>query len=276
MKSRPLFARTRYVSGCVLAAALAVAPGLLAQSKRPNPRSKLFVASVAGESQINRGEKIEAMTLQSAYSAEGSIIETKPKATNALVYSNGTGIFFDADTRLEVTKFIQEPFTPNRNDLEIEPSVSQTDALLSRGTIGLCTGRLVAGSSMLYHTALGSVSMQSGKVVIESGDEESRISVLDGQGLVRVGALDLGGQVVNRGEQAIIHRGANRITVQPIPANERSLLDEKVFAACTARKTVFFETRAAEDGAASEIVAVPVVPAELPVKVTVSPASLPR
>jgi hypothetical protein len=242
--------------------------------------SKIFVASIDGESEINRGEKIEAMKIQAAYRAEGCVIETKPAATNALVYSNGTGIFFDPETRLEVRKFKQEPFVPNRNDLEVEPSVSETEALLSRGTIGLCTGRLVSGSSMKYQTSLGSVSMQSGKIVIESTPEESRISVLSGEGLVRGGALDLGGQVVHEGEQAVIRRGAsqesNQVVVQKIPERERPILDEKVFAACSARKTVFFESKAAAGGGDAEVVAVPVVPNSLPVPVTVSPSTLPR
>jgi len=70
-----------------------------------------------------------------------------------MVYSNGTGIYFDPDTRMEIRKFVQEPFTPNRADMETEPSISQTQTFLSRGLVGLCTSRLVAGSSMVYQTA---------------------------------------------------------------------------------------------------------------------------
>ena len=266
------------LTASALAASAALTPATMsAQAKIRGPLSKLFVASVDGQSEINHGDKIEEMSLKSAYNAQGSIIETKPKATNALVYSNGTGIFFEPDTRLEVSKFLQDPFTPNRNDLEIEPSVSQTDALLTRGTIGLCTSRLVAGTTMKYRTPLGSGSLMGGKYVIETSPEISKISVLEGEGLARGGYLDLGGQVIHPGEQAIFQPGPNHesslVKIQKIPDDERSSLNDKVFAACTARKTVFFETKGSDPG---EIVPVPVVPADLPVPITVSPSTLPR
>ncbi|MDB6127340.1 MAG: hypothetical protein JWM35_1236 [Verrucomicrobia bacterium] len=272
------FHRVSMIAISAFAAAAALVPATVsAQGRNRAPLSKLFVASVDGQSEINRGDKIEEMLLKSAYNAQGSIIETKSKATNALVYSNGTGIFFEPDTRLEVQKFLQDPFTPNRNDLEIEPSVSQTDALLTRGTIGLCTSKLVAGTTMKYRTPLGSGSLMGGKYVIETTPESSKISVLEGEGLARGGSLDLGGQVIHPGEQAIFSPGATRdsslIKIQKIPDGERSGLDDKVFAACTARKTVFFETKGSDPG---EIVPVPVVPADLPVPVTVSPSTLPR
>ena len=266
-------------SGLVAVAVAVVfsAASLQAQTKRKSPASRLYVASLEGESQINKGDKVEDMTNKSAYNAEGSIIETKPKATNALVYSNGTGIFFDPDTRIEVAKFVQEPFTPNRNDMEVEPSISQTDVLLARGAIGLCTSKLVAGSTMKYRTALGSVSIQGGKLVLEADAESTKISMLEGEGLVRGGNLDLGGHVLHPGEQAIIKhspgRDANVVTIGPIPKAERASLDDKVFMACAARKTVYFDTKGNEPN--TEIAAVPVVPPTLPPPITVSPSQLP-
>jgi len=57
----------------------------------------------------------------------------KEKTYSSMVYSNGTGIYFDPDTRMEIRKFVQEPFTPNRADMETEPSISQTpDVSLAR------------------------------------------------------------------------------------------------------------------------------------------------
>ena len=272
--------RARSVSGLftVAVAVVLATVSLQAQSTRKSPASRLYVASLDGESQINKGDKVEDMTNKSAYNAQGSIIETKPKATNALVYSNGTGIFFDPDTRIEVAKFVQEPFTPNRNDLEVEPSISQTDVLLARGTVGLCTSKLVAGSTMKYRTALGSVSIQGGKMVMEADADTTKVSMLEGEGLVRGGNLDLGGHVLHPGEQAIIKRSpgreANVVTIQPIPKNERSTLDDKVFMACAARKTVYFDTKGNEPN--TEIAAVPVVPPTLPPPITVSPSQLPQ
>ena len=129
---------------------------------------------------------------------------------------------------------------------------------------------------MVYRTALGSVTSQSGKLVIEYGPEATKFSLLEGEGLVRGGLLDLGGKVLHPGEQAIVQRGgsseANNVVVTPIPDADRPALDERVYAACAARKTVYFDTSA---GDGSEVTAVPVVPQNLPVPVTVSPAKLP-
>jgi hypothetical protein len=264
-----------------LSGLLALIPvSLQAQDKKQNPASKIYVANLDGQSQINQDDKVSDLSQKSAYNAEGSIIETKPKATNAMVFSNGTGIFFDPDTRLEVKKFLQEPFTPNRNDLEVEPSISQTDGFVSHGTIGLCTSKLVAGSTMNYRTSLGSVSIRGGKIVIQAEPEATTISMLEGESTVRGGTLDLGGQVLHTGEQAVIKPGPpggpNIVKIGQIPDSEKAKLDDKVLMACSAKKTVYFETKGREPATTPEIVPVPVVPATLPVPLTISPAKLPE
>ncbi len=275
-----LFHRFPALGTVAMSATLAfVTLSLHAQEKKKNPSSKIYVASMEGQSQINQDDKIADLTQKSAYNAEGSVIETKPKSTNAMVYSNGTGIFFDPDTRVEVKKFIQEPFTPNRNDMEVEPSISQTEGVVSHGTIGLCTSKLVAGSTMNYRTSLGSVSIRGGKIVIQAEPESTKISMLEGESTVRGGTLDLGGQVLHAGEQAVIKPGPpgapNVIKIGKIPDADRSSLDDKVLMACAAKKTVYFETNGRGPNADPEIVPVPVVPATLPVPITISPAKLP-
>lgn len=263
----------------LLAAGLVIlGSGLHAQPKPVGLTGKLYVASAEGASQINRGEKLETMQPKAAYNAEGAIIETKPGGTNALVFSNGTGLYLDADTRLEVTRFEQAPFTPNRSDLEVEPSVSHTEVKLSRGSISLCVNKLVAGSTMKYATSLGSATILGGQIVMEVEAGMTRISLLEGEALVRGGELDLGGQVLHAGEQALIRPGAERkpnpVTIQKIPAAEQNALGDKVYIACAARRTVFFESR--DRGNGPEIIPVPVVPSSLPVPVTISPSRLPQ
>lgn len=55
---------------------------------------------------------------------------------------------FDPDMRLEIQKFVQEPLTPNRSDMEVEPSIFNTSNFMPRGSVGLCTSKMVAGSTM--------------------------------------------------------------------------------------------------------------------------------
>lgn len=226
-----------------------------AQTKKKNPASKVYVSDVSGEAIIDTGESIEDLSKRSVYTAQGTVIETKKpekeqdssKYYSTMVYSNGTGAFFDADTRVEVRRFVQEPFTPNRSDVEAEPSISQTSAFVSRGSVGLCTSKLVAGSNMTYQTPLGSVNIRGRKVVIEAKGNETKISMLEGDSTVRGGPQDLGGHTVHAGEQAIIRPGPpgqpNVVQISKIPESETAQLDDKVAMACMAKKTVYFDVR---------------------------------
>lgn len=230
-----------------LLAAVFLAASASAQSRKKNPTSKVYVADLNGEAQIDTGERIDDLAKKSVYNAQGTVIETKPKANNSMVFSNGTGSFFDEDTRVEIRRFAQEPFTPNRTDMDIEPSISQTNAFVARGAVGLCTSKQVAGSNMTYSTAHGSVNIRGKKIVIEASDEETKISMIEGESSVKGGDLDLGGQTLKEGQQAIIRRASpgqsSSIQIVKIPDGERPRLEEKVTLACMAKRTVYFEVR---------------------------------
>lgn len=235
---------------CPWLLAAALLPGVFtvsshaATNKKKNPTSKLYVAEIDGSSEIDTGEKIEELTEKSVFSAEGTVIETKADTTNAIVLSNGTGIFFDPETRLDIRRFLQEPFSPSRNDLEVEPSVSQTQTYLARGTVGLCTSKLVAGSSMVYNTDLANISIRGRKVVIESTDNETKVSLLEGDVTIQ-GETFTGGEVLQPGQQAIIRRASPssppEIIIQAIPEDEKAALEDRVTMACMARRTVYFD-----------------------------------
>jgi hypothetical protein len=264
------------VGAFVFTAALAFTPlALQAQAPKKNPAGKIYVASLTGESQVATGDKIEALTQKSVFFAQGARIETKLGGTLALVFSNGTGVFLDHDTHVEVKLFAQEPFVPNRTDLETEPSISHTQVLLSSGTLAVSTSKLAAGSTLTILTPLGSLNLRSGKVVIDSEADFTKISLLEGEGTVLGGGLDLGGKVLHPGEQAIIRPGSpgqpNLVEIGKIPDAELAALEDEAAMAYAARKTVFFET-----DTTGEIQAVPVVPASVPVQATVSPSQLPH
>ena len=265
-------------------------PRAHAQKKNRSPTSKFYVADLNGEAQVDTGDRIDDLEKKSVYNADGTIIETKSDSNYAMVYSNGSGIYFDPSTRVHVQKFVQEPFKPNRSDMETEPSISQTQAVVERGAVGLCTSKLVAGSHMDYVTPFGSLSMHGRKAVIDVKDNSATISMLEGDSTVKAGDLDMGGHTLHEGEQAILTKdpttGANRVTIQQIPSDQKAAANDKVTAACLARKTVYFDVRAktgvqlngatAFDAVTSdqEIVAVPVTSSALPTQFTISPANL--
>lgn len=243
-----------------LAALVAMAPSALAQrqlGKKKGPTSKIYLAETVGDSQIQTGEKIYTARQATAFDAPGTIIETKEGAHNAFVYSNGTGMFVDQNTRVEIDRFVQEPFRPDRKstaEAPYEPSVSQSSVHVAHGAVGVCTSQLVSGSSMLYSTPQASVNIRGGKVSIETNADETIIDLLDGDITVRGGTRDLGGQVLRPGERAVIRSAPAgqppTVTISPIPPEALQASDERVNVACNAKKTVSFEVieKKAEEG----------------------------
>jgi hypothetical protein len=284
----------------VSALALSIAvPSSFAQrslGKKKGPTSKIYVAESNGDTQIQSGEKIYTARQATAFDAPGTVIETKANSHNAIVYSNGTGMFVDENTRVEIGRFVQEPFKPERDatlDQPYEPSISQSNVYVPHGAIGICTSRLVSGSSMLYATPHGAVNIRGGKVAIESRPDETYIDLLEGDVTVRSTGKDVGGQILRPGERAVIRPSAipgaePSITIMPIPQESMKVDDERVEMACNAKKTVTFAAidrpsgqtgdagnEAAGADADQEIVAKPTVPGNPPTNIVVSPDRLP-
>lgn len=257
MKTNTL--RLLFVSALAL---VAIAPSAFAQrqlGKKKGPTSKLYMAETKGDSQIQNGDKIYTARQSTAFDAPGTVIETKADSHNALVYSNGTGLFVDQNTRVEIDRFTQEPFRPNRNQTVeaslYEPSVSQSNVFVSHGAVGVCTSQLISGSSMQYGTPHGAVNIRGGKVSIETSPTQTVIDLLDGDVTVRGSERDIGGQILRPGERATIVPppsgiGDPTITISPIPQAAMQAADERTEMACNAKKSVTFEVieKKAEEG----------------------------
>jgi len=279
---------------------------------RPGPSGKIFVANLDGSGEIRLAARIDTLERRKAYEVNGAVIQTFPAegadrdfdGFSTMVFSNGTGIYLKPDTRLEIGTFTQDPFVPGRADMNAEPSISRTEAMLARGTVALCTSQLAAGSTLVYNTPFGSLNLRGRQVVIESGDDYTRIAMLAGEGTVRAGTgsiLDPAGLILEQGQQAVIRSAgpgqSPTIQVQAIPQGDREALEGMVMLACDAKRTVYFDIAEIDDtlaagaensgdlaagagvsafsdsGApAQEIVAIEVVPVNLPVQFTVSPA----
>jgi hypothetical protein len=235
-----------------------------AASAKP-PTSKLYVSDLVGEADINTGARIERLDEKSVHIAQGTITETNGDSTVSFVLSNGTGVFLGPDTRFEIRRFLQEPFWPNRDDLEVEPSMSQLHATISRGTVGLCTPRLVAGSTMICDTPHASVSIRGQRLLIESRPYETRVSVLEGDVTVRAGDRDAGGAMLRGGQQAIVRQALGQspsVEVRAIPDEERTSITEQLAMSCMARRTVYFDVGEGE----VDPIAIPVAPITPPLE----------
>lgn len=244
------------------ALAVLAAPSAFAQrqlGKKKGPTSKLFLAEAVGEGNITTEGKSHSPKQATAFDAPGTVIETGKDSHQAFVYSNGTGMLVDENTRVEVDRFVQEPFRPDREKTnEIEPSISQSDVFVSRGQVNICTSQLVSGSTMNYSTPNASVNIRGGKMAVSTNGTESTIYLLDGDVTVRTGGRDTGGTLLRPGEMAVIRPGPRGrppiVTVSPIEPSMLPGLDDKVGSACAAKKTVSFETieKKAEFGAEGE------------------------
>lgn len=291
-----------------LALSLLGTPTAFAQrqlGKKKGPTSKLFLAEAVGEGNITTEGKAHSPKQATAFDAPGTVIETGKDAHQAFVYSNGTGMLVDENTRVEVDRFVQEPFRPDREKTgEVEPSISQSDVFVSRGQVNICTSQLVSGSTMTYSTPNASVNIRGGKMAVSTNGSESTIYLLDGDITVRTGGKDSAGTLLRPGEKATIRPGPPGrppvVTIAPIEPQLMSTLDDKVGAACAAKKTVSFETieKKAQFGAegepqndtpgggqtpggntgddtGQEIVVTPTTPTSPPTNITVSPDRLP-
>ncbi len=187
----------------VAASIIALGSTLQAADARRNPTGKFFVADTEGSASINTGEKIIDLIKKSVHLAEGSVIETESNAHNSIVLSNGTALTLDPLTRIEVTHFRQEPFNPNRTDLDTEPSISHTEIFIVRGRVGICTSKLVAGSTMVYRTRLVEVSVRNCRVLVDTNDSRTLVSLLEGDITIRSGVNSIG-QSIKAGQQAVL------------------------------------------------------------------------
>src|SRR4051812_18838375 len=94
-------------------AIMTIVPSSFAQQspfEKTPPVANIYIADAKGEAQIENGGKIYAIRQSTAFNAPGTVIETRAKAHSTVVYSNGTGMFVDESTRVEIEHFTQEPF----------------------------------------------------------------------------------------------------------------------------------------------------------------------
>ena len=255
---------------------LALAQRSLGQNQA-SPVSKLYLAEAVGEGTVISGGVEVPTRKATAFDAPGSVIETAKDAHQAYVYSNGTGMFVDENTRVMVTRFAQEIFTPNRDgQADIEPSISTSDVFVSRGLVGFCTSKLVSGSTMTYATHDSTVNVRTGKLCIQADPAGTRVYLLEGDCTVRLPSRD-GGTWLLPGEVATIPKGATSpasITVARMDPAEASALDDKVAVACNAKKTVSFDVTTASGDATATVTASPLITKSPPTNIVVSPDRL--
>lgn len=217
-------------------------------ASRPDPTSKFYVLGLSGSAEMRSTDRIEALQGKSLHNAQGTTLTTGSGSSNTVVFSNGTAMFFAAETRIDVTKFRQSPFLPERTNLENEPSISNTEIFIPRGAVAISTPKLSPGTTLVYTTPHGLVTVHGGTVVIEVDATETRVTVTEGEATILGDDGRVGAQRIRPGEQAVARHPmgqAATLLVQPTPAPTRSFINQMSQASQQARQAVFFDSQPA-------------------------------
>lgn len=264
----------RYIQGALLCCVLTAAA--LAQESVPG---KVYVAEVNGGVSLTVGGNLVELKKGLSLPVQGARIETAAASYVILVYSNGTSIYIDEKTIVEIDKFVQKPFPAGTDTSVTEPSVSDTLGRISQGRLIITTNKLATGTSMIYLTPHAEVKIRGQEVVIEVTDHETRAIVVLGDVTARPLNAPAGnvGQILHSGQMAVFRDSppadaTGNVQVSTVDPGVLSALAPKIEAAERARSIVRFETVSGPN--APEIQARVVVPADLPVNVTVSPSTL--
>ncbi|HTX66924.1 MAG TPA: FecR domain-containing protein [Opitutaceae bacterium] len=273
---------TKFILTAVASSFLAVAA--FAQA---NITGKVFVAEVNGSVTYVVGGKVIKLQKGASLPVEGAHIETASGASLVLVYSNGTSIYIDEDTIVDIRRFVQKPFTPGVDTTAMEPSTSETLARITQGRIIVTTNELATGTSMVYQTPQSQVRIRGHEVVIEVQNSTTNVLLVSGDVTVTPVNAAPGdiGQALHSGETAVITSNVASTTapatIQIAQTNPSVTiaLAPKFASTERAQSTVVFQSVTtpagnSTDSATTVIQAQAVVPAAMPVQLTVSPSTL--
>jgi hypothetical protein len=250
-----------------------------------NLPGKVYVSEVNGAVTFIVNGRTVALKKGASILVEGAHIETAVGASLVLVYSNGSSIYIDENTIVDVRRFVQKPFTPGVDTTVMEPSISETIAKVTQGRVVISTNELATGSSMIYQTPESQVRIRGKEVVIEVQNQSTNVILMNGDVTVTPVNAPPGdiGQSLQSGQMAVVTSTSAATTSVPtiqVAVVSQVLTNElaPMFASTErAQSTVIFEsvtpTGAGADNATPVIQAQAIVPANLPVQLTENPAS---
>lgn len=269
----------------ILSAALSSLLTLAAFAQATIP-GKVFVAEVNGAVTYISGGKVIKLEKGQSLPADGAHIETAAGSSLVLVYSNGSSIYIDQNTIVDIQRFTQKPFTPGVDTTVLEPSTSDTLAKITQGRVVISTNELATGTSMVYQTPESQVQIRGREVVIEVQNQTTNVVTLAGDVTVTPTNAPPGdiGQALHTGDMAVVTNTSASTTatptvqIVPITSNLSNSLAPMLASTERAQSTVVFQSvttqGAGAENATTVIQAQAVVPAAEPVQLTVSPSTL--
>ncbi|MGB0289770.1 MAG: hypothetical protein ACPGH0_01015 [Opitutales bacterium] len=164
---------TRY-----LLLALAATGVLCAQDMQPGFG---FVTSIRGSVEVRNPEgKKLTLGLHESHSFDGLTLKTKKDGTLFLVLSNGVAIALAENTHIEIQTFRQIPFGPKSHSLKYEPTISDLQIHLIKGTMGLSCDHISPLSNLKIAMNSGYLRVHSTTSVLSINPLGMNISAYEG------------------------------------------------------------------------------------------------
>lgn len=227
----------------------------------PRARGIVKVAKVVGDvSVIDTATTLTTKIAPNTLVVDGQVVETGANSSVVLVFSNGAVINLRANSRLEVTEFLQNPFAQafSVRDAFNEPSSSSTKLILRKGEMISQVKKLnrEAGSSFTVETPVGAAGIRGTafRLGFIPSNTNARFILAMAEGLIRFvptrgRAVDLPGgrQLVFDAE---IDREGRVLSVpdlpEPtnVPASEQAVLQQTLTEAIGAAISIEFAAAA--------------------------------
>jgi hypothetical protein len=215
-----MLTRFKFLSLGLLVSILA-AQASAALSKPTTLLGKILFSSVKGDVTCISDGRIWDVKKGDTFQARGLVLRTGDGAHATIVFSNGTGVYADEKTNLEVVKFDQEFFAPN-NNLRVEPSNSSTIVKLDTGRVVISTPRLISGTTMVYETAHAAVGIRGNKIMVEASEQQTHVAIIEGLATVNVrdpeGNFVSIGRRLTTGKEAFVKRALGGSTDEKVAA----------------------------------------------------------
>ena len=137
----------------------------VAASSQPQLRGVIKVARLTGEVHVTDvATALRTRLTQNSIVVDGQVVETGANSSVVLVLSNGAVVNVREDARLEITQYLQNPFSAayRVGEAAQEPSVSSTRLMLRKGEIISQVKKLnrEAGSSFTVETPVGAAGIR--------------------------------------------------------------------------------------------------------------------
>ncbi len=170
----------RATAGTLAAALLALLAPVPAVAQAKAPLGLAAVAFSAGATRVFAPSAGGLPPRLVPFEPLGATISTGDDGHTTLLFTNGAALTCGPNASAEVLKFRQDPWDPQDEDAQYEPSRTTTVLKLERGAFALSQRQPRATSTLELLTPLGKLEVQAQNLYIDVSPDAVHLFVLDG------------------------------------------------------------------------------------------------